>query len=61
MAPVLTPQPLYEHPDGFTIAYGNRALIATDDDLNVVIVPIGRECMLELSRSLYNIATKMKE
>lgn len=61
MTPVLTPQPLYEHPDGFTLAYADRALIATDGDLNFVIVPIGRECLLELSRSLYCIATKMKE
>jgi len=58
MTPVLTPTTLYRHPDGWTISYSENALIATDDDLNFVIVPIGRECLLELSKKLYEIGMK---
>lgn len=38
----ITPTTLYKHPDGWTISYGQNALIATDDELHFVIVPIGR-------------------
>lgn len=36
MTPVLTPEILYRHSDGRTIAYAGNALIATDDNLNFV-------------------------
>jgi len=58
MTPTLTPTTLYRHPDGWTICYSENALIATDDDLNFVIVPIGRVMLLELSKKLYNIGMK---
>ncbi|GEM_PF-4268584 len=58
MTPTLIPKLLYRHPDGWTISYKENALIATDDDLNFVIVPIGREGLLELSKKLFDIGTK---
>jgi len=58
MNSTLTPIPLYEHPDGWTISYSKNALISTDDDLNFVIVPIGNICLLELSKKLHDIAMK---
>ena len=58
MTPTLIPTPLYRPPDGWTISYGDNALIVTDDDLNFVIVPIGREGLLELSKKLYDIGMK---
>ena len=56
--PTLTPELLYRHPDGWNISYAENALIAIDDELNFVIVPIGRECLLELSKKLYDIGMK---
>lgn len=61
MTPTLTPQTLYKHPDGFVISYSQYALIATDDELNFVICPIGKTMLLELSRKLYVIANGMKD
>ncbi|ART52031.1 hypothetical protein CBP34_10735 [Acidovorax carolinensis] len=58
--PVLTPETLYQHPDGYAIEYAQNALIATDAD-NFVIVPIGKRNLLELSRKLYDIAQRMKD
>ncbi|MFZ4539364.1 hypothetical protein [Propionivibrio sp.] len=58
MTPILAPQTLYRHPDGWSISYAENALISTDDDLNFVIVPIGNICLLELAKKLYDIAMK---
>lgn len=58
---ILTPENLYQHPDGFAIEYAQHALIATDDADNFVIVPIGKRNLLELSRQLYDIAQRMKD
>lgn len=58
---ILTPETLYQHPDGFAIEYAQNALIATDDSDNFVIVPIGKRNLLELSRKLYDIAQRMKD
>jgi len=58
MTQVLTPEILYRHPDGWIISYVENALIATDDDLNFVIVPIGGVMLLELSKKLYDIGMK---
>ena len=52
MPQTLTHEILYRHPDGWTINYAGNALIAIDDDLNFVIVPIGHICLLELSKKL---------
>lgn len=61
MTALLTPQTLYRHPDGWTIAFGNNALIATDDESNFVLVPIGRVGLLELAKRLYDIAMKDRQ
>ncbi|MDP2769460.1 MAG: hypothetical protein Q8O81_06465 [Giesbergeria sp.] len=58
---ILTPENLYQHPDGFAIEFAQNALIATDDSDNFVIVPIGKRKLLELSRKLYDIAQRMKD
>ena len=59
--PVLVPVNLYKHPDGLTIDYAENALIATDEEDNFVIIPIGRHYLLELSRKLYDIAQRMSD
>ena len=59
--PVLTPETLYRHPDGWAIQYSENALIATDDEDNLVTIPIGRHYLLELSRKLYDIAQSMDD
>ncbi len=53
---ILTPETLYQHPDGYAIEYAQNALIATDDADNFVIVPIGKPELLALSRKLAAIA-----
>jgi len=58
MTPTLIPKLLYRHPDGWTISYSENALITTGDDLSFVIMPIGREGLLELSKKLFDIGTK---
>ena len=58
---ILTPETLYQHPDGYAIEYAQNALIATDDADNFVIVPVGKGKLLELSRKLYDIAQRMKD
>ena len=58
---ILTPENLYQHPDGFAIEYAQNALIATDDSDNFVIVPIGKGKLLELSRQLYDIARRVPD
>ncbi len=58
MKPTLTPETLYRHPDGFCLSYSENALIASDDESNFVIVPIGKPMLLGLAKKLYDIATK---
>lgn len=58
---ILTPETLYQHPDGYAIEYAHNVLIATDDADNFLIVPIGKGKLLELSRKLYDIAQRMKD
>jgi hypothetical protein len=60
MTPVLAPVTLYRHPDGWTIQYAENMLIATDDEDNFVIVPIGKHFMHELIGKLEAIAHTMK-
>lgn len=43
---------VYEHPDGFTLAFNDHTLIATDDDGKTVSLPIGPLGLLELAAEL---------
>ena len=47
---------LYAHPDGFTLAFNDNALTATDDDGKTVSLPIGPLGLLELAAELVAIA-----
>lgn len=58
--PVLVPITLYQHPDGWSIQYAENKLIATDDEDNFVIVPIGKHFMHELVGKLEAIVSTMK-
>lgn len=46
----------YKHPDGFTLAFNDNALTATDDDGKAVSLPIGPLGLLELAAELVAIA-----
>ena len=46
---------VYEHPDGFTLAFNDHTLIATDDDGNTVSLPIGPLGLVELAAELDTI------
>jgi hypothetical protein len=61
MTPTITPVTLYKHPDGFVISYAEKALIASDDESNFVVMPIGKTMLLDLAKKLYDIANKMKD
>ena len=61
MTPTLVPKTIYLHPDGFEIGYAQKALIASDDESNFVVIPIGKTMLLELAKKLYDIANKMKD
>lgn len=43
---------LYSHPDGFTLAFNDHTLIATDDDGKTVSLPIGPLGLVELAEEL---------
>lgn len=58
MNALYTPTPLYEHPDGWTVGHVQNALIATDGQMNFVMVPIGPAGLLELAKKLYDIGMK---
>ena len=47
---------VYNHPDGFTLAFNDNALTATDDDGKTVSLPIGPLGLLELAAELVAIA-----
>lgn len=46
---------VYSHPDGFTLAFDDHTLIATDDDGNTVLLPIGPLGLVELAAELDTI------
>ena len=46
---------VYSHPDGFTLAFNDHTLIATDDDGNTVSLPIGPLGLVELTAELDTI------
>ena len=43
---------VYEHPDGFTLAFNDNVLIATDDEDNTVCLPIGPLGLIALGELL---------
>ena len=43
---------VYSHPDGFTLAFNDDALTATDDDGKTVTLPIGPLGLVELAAEL---------
>lgn len=43
---------VYNHPDGFTLAFNDNALTATDDDGKTVSLPIGPLGLVELAEEL---------
>ena len=43
---------VYNHPDGFTLAFNDHTLIATDDDGKTVSLPIGPLGLVELAAEL---------
>ena len=46
---------VYSHPDGFTLAFDDHTLIATDDNGNTVSLPIGPLGLVELAAELDTI------
>ena len=46
---------VYQHPDGFTLAFNNTVLTATDDEGNTVSLPIGPLGLVELAAELDTI------
>ena len=46
---------VYSHPDGFTLAFNDNVLTATDDEDNTVCLPIGPQGLVELAAELDTI------
>ena len=46
---------VYQHPDGFTLAFNDNVLTATDDEGNTVSLPIGPLGLVELAAELDTI------
>ena len=52
---------VYSHPDGFTLAFTESALIATDDEGKCVLLPIGPpHGLLELAAELLALADEVE-
>ena len=43
---------VYQHPDGFTLAFNDNVLTATDDNDNAVHIPIGSTGLIALGELL---------
>ena len=43
---------VYEHPDGFTLAFSDNMLTATDDEYNTVSIPIAWPGLIALGELL---------
>ena len=43
---------VYQHPDGFTLAFNDNVLTATDDNDNAVQIPIGWPGLIALGELL---------
>ena len=52
---------VYVHPDGFTLAFDDHTLIATDSDDKTVCLPIGPLGLAELGNALLVLATAQEE
>ena len=52
---------VYSHPDGFTLAFNDNTLIATDDNGKTVSLPIGRLGLVELGNDLLALAAEQEE
>lgn len=52
---------VYNHPDGFTLAFNDHTLIATDDEDNTVGLPIGWPGLKELGNALLVLAAEQEE
>ena len=52
---------VYSHPDGFTLAFNDDALTATDDDGKTVSLPIGPLGLVELGNALLALAAEQEE
>ena len=52
---------VYSHPDGFTLAFNDHTLIATDDEDNAVSLPIGRLGLVDLGNALLVLAAEQEE
>ena len=49
---------LFDHPDGFRLSFSHGELVATDDNDNVVRLPIGTLDIARLSAQLATLATE---
>ena len=52
---------VYNHPDGFTLAFNDHTLIATDDNRKAVSLPIGPLGLVELGNALLALAAEQDE
>ena len=52
---------VYTHPDGFTLAFNDDTLIATDSDDKTVALPIGPLGLVELGNALLALAAAQGE
>ena len=52
---------VYNHPDGFTLAFNDNALTATDDDGDAVSLPIGSTGLKELGFALLALAAEQED
>jgi hypothetical protein len=50
---------LYKHPDGFTLAFKDNVLTATDDDGKSVPIPIGPLGLVEVADKLKAIGLEL--
>ena len=52
---------VYNHPDGFTLAFNDHTLIATDDNEKTVSLPIGPLGLVELGNALLALAAEQDD
>ena len=52
---------VYSHPDGFTLAFNDDTLTATDDDGKTVSLPIGPLGLVKLGNDLLTLAAEREE
>ena len=52
---------VYSHPDGFTLAFNDNTLIATDDNGETVSLPVGPLGLVELGNAMLALAAEQDE